>query len=152
MTENIKTAQDTKSFDEHVDQALELATRGSARRLLAAPAEQLSIPEKTRSAADYQSIGKKFLAGVGIAGAAWLGFGAANSILSEPGVTVSEERKDYIVQPGDGLWSITGQIENSDSADKRLLVEELENYSANKEALEDGLQPGEVISHPSRVE
>lgn len=151
MTENIKTTQDTKSFDEHADQAIELAMRQSAQRLLRSPAEQLAIPETTRSRADHRALGKKFLAAAGIAGAAWFGFGAADTLINGPELSVSEEREDYIVQSGDGLWTVAEQVENMESVDTRLIIEEIKAHPSNKEPLEDGLQPGDVISHPSSV-
>lgn len=151
MTENIKTTPDTKDFDEHVDQALELATNQSARRLLSAPEEQLALPEKTRSRADYKIIGKKILAATGIAAAGWFGVSTINTMIGDSEVTVSDEREDYTVQDGDGLWTVADQVDNIEKVDPRLVIDEIRNHPANQEALEDGLQPGDIISYPSSV-
>jgi hypothetical protein len=96
-------------------------------------------------------IGKKVIAGTGIAVSLATGAAAAGAAIgSATTPEFSEETTTYTVQPGDGLYDAAENIQGS--FDMRDAVDHIENLPQNAVTLEDGLQPGETISIPVSTE
>lgn len=162
MTENIHTPQNEKesdALDTHFDDIIEMQSRDAAKRLLLDSGEQqprlepAQAPELLEStASSKRKIGKKILASTALAAGLVTGGVGVAQVFAEPGFTVSSEETGYTAPDGGSLWDAAEQIEGSESVDTRDLVEEIRNHPANIEILEDGLQAGETITIPVRVD
>lgn len=66
----------------------------------------------------------------------------------------SEETGTYRVQPGDGVWDVTNEIDNVDGLPDRSLANDyVKDMPENQKVFEDGmLQPGEIVEYPQEAE
>ncbi len=88
----------------------------------------------------------------------FLSVAATSSVVAGPAIAsyntldVSSEVSSRIVQPGETLWDIASDIENSNSTDIQRIVSYLQNMPENAATLEDGvLDQGETIVYPRSV-
>lgn len=64
----------------------------------------------------------------------------------------SPSNVEHVVQPGETVWDIAGEVDNSDSIDRRDIVDHIQNMDANADVFEDGvLDQGEVVERPQSV-
>lgn len=64
----------------------------------------------------------------------------------------SRETVTVNVEPGDTLIGIASEVDNVESADIRNVVQYIKQMPENASALQDGLQAGEQIVRPDRVD
>lgn len=151
MTENIQTPQ-KNDFDTHFDDVLEMQSHSAAKRLLEAGDQQEPILIESKEQKKLPNGVKKFAAGALIAAGAVGGVAAIGNAVAEPRFTPSEETTTYPVPAGGSLWDAAEQIEGSEAVDTRDLIEEIKTHPANISILKDGLQAGESITIPVRVD
>lgn len=108
-----------------------------------------SRPERDNSKYPaLKRLGAIALVAVGIAGTIY----AANEFHEmAQGPEFSQETTEYKVQPGDGIWDASRQIENVETISKNDAVDYIQDMPENAEALSDGLQPNETIVVPKSV-
>lgn len=85
-----------------------------------------------------------------LAGSIFAGYKIAEHAMAAP--HFSEMTKSYTVEPGNGLYDAVETIEGINSISKADAVDYVEQLPKNKDALEDGLQPGEQLVVPESVE
>lgn len=68
------------------------------------------------------------------------------------GPEFSEDSTTYTVEPGDGLQNVAEAVEGSNKVDIRDVEQHISVDPANIDVLKDGLQPGETIVIPTKVE
>lgn len=90
-------------------------------------------------------------------GAMALAAGAATPYVSEAianvanGPSFSVENENYVVQPGDTLWTIANQVDGVENVDKRDVISEIKIRN-NDDGLASHLTPGSQIEIPKSVE
>ncbi len=77
------------------------------------------------------------------------GYNIAKEATSEP--TFSEQTVSYVVEPGDGLQRAAEGVEGYKTVDIRDVQQHIQDLPQNEDALEDGLQPGEILDIPASV-
>jgi hypothetical protein len=94
--------------------------------------------------------GQKLAAGV-VTAAALVG-GALALAESQIGPEFSETTTEYTVQPGDGIYDAAENIQGIGDVDIRDAVQRIRLDPANTDVLKGGLQPGETLVIPERVQ
>ena len=89
------------------------------------------------------------LAVIAVGAIGFVGFNAAKEAFSEP--TFSEQTVSYVVEDGDGIQRAAEQVDGYEAVDIRDIQQHIEDLPQNEAALEDGLQPGEVLDIPTSV-
>ncbi len=79
-------------------------------------------------------------------------FGGYKVVEANQGPTFSDKTVEHVIKQGEGLNDVALDIQGINTIDIRDAATYIKGLEQNQEALKDGLQPGEQIAAPEKVE
>ena len=154
MSEETQTPQIERQNDtDPLDDALAMQRASEAARRINTSNE--AEPVRTTSPSERARMGKtatRFMVVGSLVGAAVTGAMTPTLVDALDGPNLSTDTREFTVGNGESTYDAAEAVYGSETADISAIASHIESSPVNIDVLKDGLQPGETLIIPDRVE